>query len=282
MSHTVSSDPLLEVADLDVVYHSRRRLPEFHALRAVSLSVGVGETLGVVGESGSGKSTLGKAILGLQPPSAGRIVFSGQDITHAGRPARRALSQQMQVVFQDPYASFNPSRTIGQSVAETVVRRKDLDRQAIQQRVGDMLERVGIERRAMSRYPSQFSGGQRQRIAIARALLPHPRLVICDEAVSALDLSVQAQVLNLLADLRDELGVAYLFISHDMGVVRHLCDRVVVLQRGRVVETGSVIDVCEQPQDVYTQTLVNAAPVADPIKQVARREQRRRAISVSA
>lgn len=268
-------EPLLEVIDLEVVYRPRRRLPAFQALYSVSLTIAAGETLGIVGESGSGKSSLGKAVLGLEPTAGGQISFDGHDITHAGRAAHRSLSKQMQVVFQDPYSSFNPSRTIGQSVAETLVRQPDLDGGQVRRRVGDMLERVGIERSAMSRYPSQFSGGQRQRIAIARALLPRPRLVICDEPVSALDLSVQAQVLNLLADLRDELGVAYLFISHDMGVVRHICDRAVVLQRGRVVETGSVTDVYEHPQHPYTQTLIAAAPVADPVRQAARREHRR-------
>lgn len=267
-------EPLLAVTDLEVLYRSRRRLPAFHALRSVSLTVAPGETVGVVGESGSGKSTLGKALLGLEPAAAGTIRFGGQDITHAKRADRRTLSQQMQAVFQDPYASFNPSRTIGQSVAESIVRGPTSTRQETAQRVGDMLERVGIDRSAMARYPSQFSGGQRQRIAIARSLLPHPRLVICDEAVSALDLSVQAQVLNLLADLRDELGVAYLFITHDMSVVRHICDRVVVLRRGEIVESGSVEQVCEHPQNIYTQTLVAAAPVADPIRQAKRREQR--------
>ena len=269
------NDPLLEVSELEVVYRSRRRLPAFKALSGVSLTMHAGETVGVVGESGSGKSTLGKAVLGLEPVAAGSIRFGGQDVTHAARPARRQLSQQMQAVFQDPYSSFNPSRTIGQSVAETLDQGTDLGRDEIRRRVEDMLERVGIGAAAARRYPSQFSGGQRQRIAIARALLPHPRLVICDEAVSALDLSVQAQVLNLLADLRDELGVAYLFISHDMGVIRHICDRVVVLAKGRMVETGSVLEVCEQPSEPYTRALVAAAPVADPVRQAARREQRR-------
>lgn len=274
------AEVLLEVGDLDVVYRSRRRLPAFRALKSVSLHVDPGEIVGVVGESGSGKSTLGKAILGLEPAAAGRIRFAGNDITHADRTARRALGQQIQAVFQDPYASFNPSRTIGQSVAETLGPAARLPREEIRGRVGDMLGRVGIDRDAMNRYPNQFSGGQRQRIAIARALLPGPRMVICDEPVSALDLSVQAQVLNLLLDLRRELDVAFLFISHDMSVVRYLCDRVIVLQRGEVVESGDVVDVCERPGNPYTQMLVAAAPVADPVRQAARREQRRRLVQV--
>jgi peptide/nickel transport system ATP-binding protein len=181
-------------------------------------------------------------------------------------------------VFQDPYGSFNPSRTIGQSVAETLGQGSRLSREATRRRVGEMLTRVGIEPKAMDRYPNQFSGGQRQRIAIARALLPSPRLVICDEPVSALDLSVQAQVLNLLLDLRRDLDVAFLFISHDMAVVQYLCDRVVVLQRGEIVESGDVAAVCGRPQDPYTRMLLAAAPVADPIRQAARREQRRQSV----
>lgn len=271
-----STDPLLEITDLDIVYRSRRRLPAFHAVRSASLTVHSGEILGVVGESGSGKSTLCKAVLGLQPVSAGSIRYAGQDITHADRRTRRALGQQIQAVFQDPYASFNPSRTIGASVAESLGPSARPGRAELRDQVGQMLAHVGIDPAAMDRYPKQFSGGQRQRIAIARALLPRPRLVICDEPVSALDLSVQAQVLNLLTDLRRELGVAIIFVSHDLGVVNYLCDSVVVLRRGEIVESGDVQQVCQQPEHPYTQLLLAAAPVADPGRQAERRAERRR------
>ena len=265
---------LLQVEGVDVVYAARGRLAPFRALRGIDVVVRGGHTVGIVGESGSGKSTLGKAILGLQPVAAGTIRFAGADITHADRPTRQRLSQYIQVVFQDPYSSFNPSRTIGQSVAETLTRGPALDKAEVRRRVGDMLERVGMDRGAMSRYPSSFSGGQRQRLAIARALLPRPQLVICDEAVSALDLSVQAQVLNLLADLRADMGVSYLFISHDIVVVRYLCDEIVVLRRGQVVEAGTSAEICNNPRERYTQALLAAAPVADADRQAERRRQR--------
>ena len=273
------SEPLLEITDLDVVYRQRRRLPAFHALRAATLSVQAGQIVGIVGESGSGKSTLCKAVLGLEPAGAGSIRYAGQDITHADRRTRRLLGQQIQAVFQDPYASFNPSRTIAQSVAESLGPGARVGRAQLRERVGAMLGRVGIDPSAMDRYPRQFSGGQRQRIAIARALLPGPRLVICDEPVSALDLSVQAQVLNLLTDLRRDLGVAIVFVSHDLGVVDYLCDRVVVLRRGEIVESGDVDQVCRPPEHPYTRLLLAAAPIADPARQAERRAERRRQAS---
>ncbi|MBB5957476.1 peptide/nickel transport system ATP-binding protein [Saccharothrix tamanrassetensis] len=259
--------PLLDIANLEVRYGDAL------ALSDVSLSVRSGQTVGLVGESGSGKTTLGKAVLGLVPVSQGEIRLDGKEITDLGVKERRALSGRIQVVFQNPYSSFNPRRTIGQAVAETLP--KGTPRDEARERVGAMLDRVGVDRDAAHRYPGQFSGGQLQRIAIARALMPDPRLLICDEAVSALDLSVQAHVLNLLADLRAERGLSYLFITHDLAVVRHLADRVVVLRRGEVVESGRVDDVCETPRHPYTRALLAAAPVPDPVAQARRRAERR-------
>ncbi|WP_433269115.1 ATP-binding cassette domain-containing protein [Actinosynnema sp. CS-041913] len=258
---------LLDIADLDVRYGDQV------ALTDVSLTVQPGQTVGLVGESGSGKTTLGKAVLGLVPVSGGTIRLDGREITDLRPKERRALSGRLQVVFQNPYLSFNPRRTIGQAVAETLP--PGTGRDEARDRVGAMLDRVGVDRGAAGRYPGQFSGGQLQRIAIARALMPDPSLLICDEAVSALDLSVQAHVLNLLADLRAERGLSYLFITHDLAVVRHLADRVVVLRRGRVVEAGRVDDVCETPRHPYTRALLAAAPVPDPSAQARRRAERR-------
>ncbi|MFF1831087.1 ATP-binding cassette domain-containing protein [Paenarthrobacter sp. NPDC058040] len=270
------TSPLLDVQELSVTYTARnRRAAPTYALKKVSLQVAAGSTVALVGESGSGKSTLGNTVLGLVRPTRGRIVFDGKDITRANGRERRALSQEIQAVFQDPYSSFNPNRTVGQTVAETLLASKDHDKTAIERRVRLMLERVGLDASAASRYPAQFSGGQRQRIAIARALLPEPRLVVCDESVSALDLSVQAQILNLLADLQRDFGMAYLFITHDMSVVRHISQRVVVLRRGEMVEEGPTLDVMTSPEAGYTRNLLAAAPVPDPKLQELRREGRR-------
>ena len=227
--------PLLEVRGLRVEYRPRHPVVD-----GVDLVVRPGETLGLLGESGSGKSTIGHAIVGLVRPAAGRILFRGEDITHATARRRRELSTHLQIVFQDPHGSLNPSRTVGSTLAEPlrVVRR--LPRRAASARVDAVLERVGMSPAAASRYPGAFSGGQHQRIAIARALVLEPDLVVCDEPTSALDLSVQAQILNLLLDLQQQLGLSYLFISHDVDVVRFVCHRTVVLRGGRIVEQAPV------------------------------------------
>jgi oligopeptide/dipeptide ABC transporter ATP-binding protein len=262
---------LLDVSGLTVRYRGGHRKPPLTALRDVCLTICPGETVALVGESGSGKSTLGNALLGLVPPVAGTIVFDGEDITHATARRRRALTRDIQVVFQDPYGSLNPVRKVGQTLAEPLRAHERLDRDATAQRVGSALERVGLSPDAAALYPGQFSGGQRQRIAIARALMLSPRLIICDEPLSALDLSVQAQVLNLLASLQRELGLSYLFITHDLAVVPHIARTVTVLYRGRVVETGPAAQVCQQPAHPYTRALIAAAPVPDPVEQRARR-----------
>ncbi len=282
MSSEVSSDvshaarALLQVLDLKVAF-PQGRAKFFHALKGVSLHVGVGETVGLVGESGSGKTTIGRVILGQTPASSGRIVFDGEDITNATRRRRRLLGRDIQVVFQDPYGSLNPSRTIGDTLAEPLIGggmgSSRADRNEIEARIADILQRVGMPIDTAERYPGQFSGGQRQRIAIARAVIGKPRLVVCDEPVSGLDLSVQAQVLNLLNELQRSMHLSLLFISHDLTVVRHVSHRTVVLYQGEIVEQGDAAQIHEQPQHPYTQALLAAAPVPDPALQRARRAQ---------
>ncbi len=264
----------LDVRELTVEFRQSRRIPPLRAVDGVSLEIAAGETLGLVGESGSGKSTLGRAILGLTPVASGSVSFEGKDITRAGLRERRALSSRMQVVFQDPYSSLNPTRTIGQTLAEPLLVHRGPDRAGTAGQVRAMLDRVGMPADTADRYPSQFSGGQRQRIAIARALMLSPDLVICDEPVSALDLSIQAQVMNLLGELQRELGLSYLFIAHDLAVVRHLSHRIVVLYRGQVMETGPAVQVYSRPAHPYTEALLAAAPVPDPEQQHARRTAR--------
>ncbi|MET3803221.1 oligopeptide/dipeptide ABC transporter ATP-binding protein [Nakamurella sp. UYEF19] len=261
----------------DLVVHypgRRRRSPGLDAVRGVSIDIAAGRTVGLVGESGSGKSSIGAALLGLVPTAAGTISFDGADITHADRAARRLLARRMQVVFQDPFGSMNPARTIGETVTEALRYNLGLDRGVVADRLERALTDVGLPPSAAGRYPGEFSGGQRQRIAIARAIAVDPDFIVCDEAVSALDLSVQAQVLNLFARLKAERGLSYLFISHDLSVVRYLSDEIVVLFGGRVVEQGPAGTVAGRPAHPYTQALVAAAPVPDPVEQRRRRLQR--------
>ena len=241
------------------------------ALNNVDLTVAPGETLSVVGESGSGKTTLGNAVLGLVPPTAGSIHFAGEDITAASTRRRRQLTENIQVVFQDPHGSLNPARTVGQTLEEPLLAHRTMSRAERRAEVAAALDRVGLDHDAASRYPAEFSGGQLQRIAIARALMLSPRLLVCDEAVSALDLSIQAQILNLLRQLQRDLGLSYLFISHDLAVVRHVSDRVAVLYHGRLMETGTASDVCDPPVHPYTRALLASAPVPDPVEQRRRR-----------
>jgi peptide/nickel transport system ATP-binding protein len=267
----VAGQPMLEVKDLVVRYGRGRKAAAVPAaVDGVSFSIRPGETVGLVGESGSGNSTIGKAILGLQRVAGGSVSFRGKDITRAGGAERRALGGDLRAVFQDPNSSLNPRRTVGDSLAEPL-RLRGASAAESREKAETMLERVGLPREAVDRYPSQFSGGQRQRIAVARALICDPRLVVCDEAVSALDLSTQAQVLNLLADLRDERGLSYLFIAHDISVVQFLAQRVVVLYRGQVMESGPAAAVTEAPKHPFTQALVAASPVPRPAEQAQRR-----------
>jgi oligopeptide/dipeptide ABC transporter ATP-binding protein len=271
----MTAQPLLAVDRLRVEYQVRHRR-HYRAVDDVTFAVGSRETVGLVGESGSGKTSIANAVLGLAPVSAGTVAFDGEDIVGASRGRRRRLSASLQVVFQNPYSSLNPSRTIGKTLAETLRPHGTPSRPEVRARVASILERVGLDQAAADRYPGQFSGGQRQRIAIARALIVSPRLVICDEPVSSLDLSVQAQVLNLLRGLQSELGLSYLFISHDLAVVRHISTRVVVLYRGRVMEAGPAATVYDHPVHPYTRALLAAAPVPNPDEQRERRVSRQR------
>ncbi|MFH8790384.1 dipeptide ABC transporter ATP-binding protein [Streptomyces roseoverticillatus] len=257
--------PLAEAVDLHVDFGGRRRLRggrrgAVQAVRGVSLRIGPGETLGLVGESGSGKSTTARVLAGLQRPTSGDVRFDGRDISRAaaGTRLRRELSRDVQLVFQDPYASLNPRRTVEEIVTTPLRVHTTQGREERRARAAELLEQVGLRAGHLHRYPHEFSGGQRQRIGIARALALRPRLVIADEPVSALDVSVQAQVLNLLMDLRDELGLSLLFVSHDLAVVRHFCDRVAVMRAGSVVESGPRDEVFDDPKAPYTRELLAA------------------------
>ena len=268
----MSQQALLQVKDLRVNFPQGRG-KVFQALKGISLDIQPGETVGLVGESGSGKTTVGRVILGLTEATSGDVWFDGENITHASRERRRTLGRDIQVVFQDPYGSLNPARTIGDTLAEPLMNDKSLSRNDIAERVAEVLQQVGMPADTASRYPGMFSGGQRQRIAIARAVIAKPRLIVCDEPVSALDLSVQAQVLNLLKSLQHSMGLAMLFISHDLTVVRHVSHRTVVLYRGDIVEQGDAGQVHERPEHPYTRALLAASPVPDPLIQRERRAQ---------
>lgn len=268
--------PLLAVENVDVTFPAKGfRRPPFRALTGVSLEIAEGECVGLVGESGSGKTTLGRAVLGLVPVAAGTIRYDARDITGLGRRERRALSSEIQVVFQDPYTSLNPSMTVGTILAEPLVA-AGRPRDAARRRIAELLDAVGLPTDSQHRLPREFSGGQRQRVAIARALALDPRLVVCDEPVSALDLTTQARVLDLLVEIQERTGVAYLFVSHDLSVVRHVSHRVAVMHRGRIVESGDADTVTSAPSDPYTRRLLLAAPVADPAEQARRRDERQR------
>ncbi|MCW2758259.1 MAG: peptide transporter ATP-binding protein [Nocardioidaceae bacterium] len=264
------NDAMLELRDLCVTYPRSRRTPPVQAVRDVSLTIRRGSTLGLVGESGSGKTSLGSAILGLTPVSAGSVHLDGVDITHLRGRNRRFLGTRLRAVFQDPYGSMNPLRRVGDTIGEGL----DGSVPSIRAAVVEALEAVGLPPSAGERYPRDFSGGQRQRIAIARALVVSPSFLVCDEPVSALDLSVQAQILNLLGRLQRERGLTMLFISHDLAVVRHLSDEIAVMYAGRIVERGTAEAVSTAPEHPYTQLLMAAAPVPDPEAQARNRARR--------
>ena len=272
----IGAERLLTVDHLDVAYPGKGLFAKpFRVLNDVSIDIGRGETLGLVGESGSGKTTLGRAVLGLAPVTSGTITFQGQDISHATRKERRALSRDLQVVFQDPYTSLNPALEVGDILAEPLGIQGVTGKEA-RDRVRELLDRVGLPQDAMHRLPREFSGGQRQRVAIARALALRPKLIVCDEPVSALDLSTQARVLDLFLEIQQDLGVSYLFVSHDLDVIGHISHRVAVMYRGEIVEQGAAERVTRRPEHPYTQKLLLASPVPDPDRQAERRVARQR------
>ncbi|WP_052341457.1 ATP-binding cassette domain-containing protein [Salinarimonas rosea] len=258
--------PLVEVHDLVRRYRLPRRTllepaPTFTALHGVSLTLRPGESLGIVGESGCGKSTLARTVMALETPQEGSVRFRGRDLFALSRAELRAERKHFQAIFQDPYGSLDPRHSVGRIVAEPIRSLEpEVDASTRERRVREALDQVGLPASAAEKYPHEFSGGQRQRIAIARALVTRPALIVCDEPVSALDVSVQAQVLNLMMDLQEQLGLAYLFISHDLSVVRVITDRVCVMQAGRIVEEGVTDAVFDAPSHAYTRTLLDAVP----------------------
>jgi oligopeptide transport system ATP-binding protein len=270
VTETDAAEPLLRVRDLVKRFPVKRRLlsrerEEVHAVDGVSFDIAAGETLGLVGESGCGKSTTGRCVLRLIDPTAGEVWFDGTNVTALAGAALRRLSRDMQIVFQDPFASLDPRMSIGAIVGEAlVIHGLAKDRRQFEDRVVELLETVGLTAGHMRRYPHEFSGGQRQRIGIARALAASPRLIVCDEPVSALDVSIQAQVINLFEDLQEQFGLTYLFIAHDLSVVEHISARVAVMYLGRIVETAPAADLYAAPLHPYTEALLSAAPIPDP------------------
>jgi oligopeptide transport system ATP-binding protein len=266
----VSNDALLSIKGLRKHFALKggvfsREVERVHAVDGVSFDIGKGETLGLVGESGCGKSTTGRCILRLIEPSSGEVWFQGADVTRMKGPALQALRRDMQIIFQDPFASLNPRHTVGAIIGEALdIHNLAASRAAREERVVELLETVGLQADHMRRFPHEFSGGQRQRIGIARALAVEPKLIVCDEPVSALDVSIQAQVINLLEDLQEKFGLTYLFIAHDLSVVEHISTRVAVMYLGRVVEIAPSRDLYDTPLHPYTEALLSAVPIPDP------------------
>ena len=271
----MSSDaPLLEVKDLVKYYPASRgflEAPRFvRAVDGVSFGIAAGETLGLVGESGCGKSSVARCIVRLNEPTSGRIELRGQDIAHLPESQMRPLRRNLQIIFQDPFSSLNPRHRAGDIVAEPLVNFALAEGAGLDRRVAELFDRVGLRREQMRNFPHEFSGGQRQRLGIARALAVNPGLIVCDEPVSALDVSIQAQVINLLSDLQRDLGLAYLFVAHDLSVVEHISHRVAVMYLGKMVEVASRETLFATPAHPYTQALLSAVPVPDPTRRRTR------------
>ena len=270
--------PLLRVENLEVTFDIRPSgawpwTPSLNlqAVGGISFDLAPGESLGIVGESGSGKSTLARAIIGTIPATGGRVLFDGQDLTAMDARARRAHRRNAQMVFQDPLAALNPRMTVGDIIAEPLVTHEpSVTRTEARRRAAALMERVGLLPNLINRYPHEFSGGQCQRIGIARALILRPRLLICDEPVSALDVSVRAQVVNLLKELQRDFGLAMIFIAHDLSVVRHVSDRIMVMYLGRMMEVAPAAPLCDSPRHPYTRALIAAVPIPDPVLERAR------------
>ncbi len=261
--------PLLQARDLVKYYPIRggvflKEIASVKAVDHVNLSIGNGETLGLVGESGCGKTTFGRAVLRLEEPTSGEVLFEGENILAYSPKRMRALREKMQIIFQDPFSSLNPRKTVSHIIGEPLLIHGMKSRRERDERVHELLTVVGLRKEHMRRYPHQFSGGQRQRIGVARALALNPKLIVCDEAVSALDVSIQAQVINLLKDLQTEFKLTYLFISHDLSVVEHISDRVAVMYLGKIVELAKSRELYQSPLHPYTQALLSASPIPDP------------------
>jgi len=277
-----SGEPLLVVQNLKKWFPIKkgilidRTVDHVKAVDDVSFEIYPGKTLGLVGESGSGKSTTGYCVLELLKPTSGSVRFLGEELTTMKKEDLRRMRREMQIVFQDPYASLNPRMTVGDIVGEPLLVHKVGNRARRRKTVQELLEVVGFNPDFVNRYPHEFSGGQRQRIGIARALALNPRLIVCDEPVSALDVSIQAQILNLLKDLQGEFGLTYLFVAHDLAVVRTMSDDIAVMNKGKIVEAGPAERVYTQPQDEYTKALLAAVPVPDPHRMRERKEERRK------